>query len=94
MDENEDISKLSDDEIRAERVKTYAGSPKDMGLISELSYRQLAKLTSVIDKFSRNSDIYSRRLICLTWCLIILTIILAIPTVIEFTKWICNFLSK
>lgn len=42
MDENEDITKWTDDELRAERIKTYAGSPKDLRL--SLQYRPFLDL--------------------------------------------------
>jgi hypothetical protein len=90
IDENEDISQLSDVELHAERIKTYAGSPKDMGLISELSYRQIAKLTTVTDKFSRDSERASNALILWTKILVGLTVGLVILTVVlaALTWWL------
>jgi hypothetical protein len=45
-------------------------------------------LEKSIDQFSASSDRYSRRILVLTWVITFLTLIMAIPIIIDFVRWI------
>jgi len=45
-------------------------------------------LKKSIDQFSASSDRYSRRILVLTWVITFLTLIMAIPIIIDFVRWI------
>jgi hypothetical protein len=80
---DQNLNEMTDEEIERDlNGLTYTGSPLYMGAISELTRRQLRKLTEAINKFSSDSDKYSSRLVILTWVLVILTVILVISTLV------------
>jgi hypothetical protein len=59
-----------------------------MGL-AELARRSHERLRTSIDAFSASSDRYSRKIVCLTWVLIVLTAVLAllaVPPIISAWK--------
>jgi len=79
--QNQNLNEMTDEEIERDlNGLTYTGSPLYMGAITELTRRQLRKLTDAINKFSNDSDRYSKRLVVLTWVLVILTILLVFST--------------
>ncbi len=46
------------------------------------------ELKKSIDQFSASSDRYSARILVLTWAILFLTLIMAIPIVIDFIHWV------
>ena len=47
-------------------------------VITELEKRSIDKLEKLIDSFSSSSERYSKRILFLTWVLVVLTIVLVI----------------
>ncbi|PIT90038.1 hypothetical protein COU23_00655 [Candidatus Kuenenbacteria bacterium CG10_big_fil_rev_8_21_14_0_10_36_11] len=47
-------------------------------VITELEKRSIDKLKKLIDSFSSSSERYSKRILFLTWVLVVLTIVLVI----------------
>jgi hypothetical protein len=45
-------------------------------------------LKKAIDQFSASSDRDSNRILVLTWMITFLTLIMAIPLIIDFVRWI------
>jgi hypothetical protein len=56
--------------------------------LNELIRRAIKDLNESIDKFNESSDKYSRKIFRLTWALVILTIVLAIPLLVDLIKFI------
>jgi hypothetical protein len=79
---DEDITALTQNELFEEMRHHPAGTPAHMTAMAELIRRKLHDL-------DKSSD----RLVLLTRVLIVLTIVLAIPTIIEFLKWLYPYLS-
>ena len=69
------------------------GSDASNLAIAELTRRSIVKneeatkaLSVSINHFSDSSDKYSKRLVFLTWVLVVLTLILALPAILDLLK--------
>jgi hypothetical protein len=104
MDWDQDIRQVSDDELWAEvSHRAHQWDPRDQKYVSlgltELSLRSdartreaIAQLKSSIDEFRESSDRYSRRICFLTWALVFLTLLLAVPAVASFIHFMSSHL--
>jgi cobalamin biosynthesis protein CobD/CbiB len=90
-----EFQKKSDEELGTWIcVNAQIGSPASNLAIAELTRRSVEKsekaiqrLEKSIDYFSKSSDKYSKKLIGLTWALVILTITLLVPVIVESIKY-------
>jgi hypothetical protein len=86
---------LMDPETIARNLEERAGrlsrenNPHNLG-IDEVVY-SIAQFIRISDRSSKAADRYSKRLILLTWAIVILTAVLAIPLIPQILSWIVRF---
>jgi hypothetical protein len=106
MDWKQDVRKTGDDDLWAEAQRRALGfGVNDAELVdlalTELSLRSeeqtrdaIGQLKSSIDGFRVSSDRYSRRIWFLTWALVVLTALLAVPAAMGLVHFVAALLRS